>query len=151
MVYYAMDDVLIREDAMNQPDIAVRSDTTAGALSPTFAPSNQTQETPPDGFTVTCASETLIWSELIYENRKFIFNKNLIIHATNKEGVWVFESDEPDLTELTGFDLQYNGAEESFRRTFVACWDIIAQENDNKLAHDAKRLKQALLTLAKEL
>jgi hypothetical protein len=93
----------------------------------------------------------LSWSGLTYGGRRFVFNRELCVRATNKEGAWVFEFDELDLAEIVGFDLHYSGAELSFRQTFVACWDIIAQEDDDKLAHDAKRLKQALLALAKEL
>jgi hypothetical protein len=92
----------------------------------------------------------LLWSELTCGDRRFVFNRELRVRVTNEDGAWVFESDEPDLAELVGFDLQYSGAEASFRQTFVACWDVIAQEDDERLASDARRLKRALLSLAKE-
>jgi hypothetical protein len=93
---------------------------------------------------------TLFLSELTCGDRRFVFNRELRVRVTNEDGAWLFESDEPDLAELVGFDVQYSAAETSFRQTFIACWDIIAQEDDEKLASDARRLKRALLSLAKE-
>ncbi|MDR2696882.1 MAG: hypothetical protein LBB40_00220 [Holophagales bacterium] len=128
---------------MNQPDIAVRSDTTAGALSPTFAP-NQTQETPPDGFTVTCASETLIWTELSYRNQTFVLSKELVIRVTSEDGGWSFESED---YELLGFGHTRSEAELAFRFDFSLCWNEIACEDDKILSPGAKEMKRSFLEL----
>ena len=83
----------------------------------------------------------------MYENRKFIFNRNLIVRVIKEEGGWVLESDIP---ELVGFDTDYNGAEFAFRQDFAVCWDRIACADDSKLhTRGARNPKRALLALVK--
>ena len=94
------------------------------------------------------ADRQLSWSELVYGDRKFVFNKELVIRVTQEEGAWVFKSEQP---KLVGFDLELDGAELAFRQTFVACWDNIAQEDDENLTQGAIQMKQTLLAFAKEL
>jgi hypothetical protein len=50
-----------------------------------------------------------------------------------------------------GFGLSREEAELAFRRDFVACWDVIAMEDDKKLTAGAIALKRSLLALAKEV
>ena len=94
------------------------------------------------------SSKELSWTELAYENRRFVFNKKLVVRVTREEGGWVFRLDEP---ELTGFGHKRSEADMAFRQTFVACWDNIAQEDDENLTQGAINMKRTLLALAKEI
>jgi hypothetical protein len=93
-------------------------------------------------------SKELSFTELAYENRKFVFNKTMVVRVTREDGGWVFQLDEP---ELIGFGHKQSEAESAFRQTFVACWDNIAQEDDENLTQGAINMKRTLLALAKEL
>jgi len=72
----------------------------------------------------------------------------MVFRVIREEGGWVFQLDEP---ELIGFGHKRSEAELAFRQTFVACWDNIAQEDDENLTQGAINMKRKFLALAKEV
>ena len=103
-------------------------------------------ETRSGGFNLTSDSEELIWAELVYENRRFVFDRQIAVRVTREEGGWTYESDE---IELMGFGHTRGEAESSFCFGFVAQWDDIACEDDENLTQDAIGMKRALQALVK--
>jgi hypothetical protein len=96
----------------------------------------------------TCEQEELIWNELNHGGRTFLFNHSLSIRVTKEDGGWTFETDTP---ELIGFGDTRFEAEQAFRQDFAVCWDHLAQEDDGRMDIRARKLKLALLELAKEV
>jgi hypothetical protein len=90
----------------------------------------------------------LRFSELSDGHRAFVFNRELVVRATKTEDGWEFNFDDP---ALSGFDPKYEAAESAFCQDFMACWDRIAMGNENKMTGNARKLKQALLDLVKEV
>jgi hypothetical protein len=101
-------------------------------------------------FSTICGQEELTWNELNYGGRTFLFNRDLRIRVTEKDGGWYFEADSP---ELVGFGDTRSDAEQAFRQDFAACWDYLARERekDENMDLRTKKLKRALLELAKEM
>jgi hypothetical protein len=81
---------------------------------------------------------------LAHQNRTFMFNRALVVRVTQEDGVWAFESDNP---ELTGFGHTRDEAEASFCFGFAFNWDQIAREDDENLMQGAIELKRTLLAL----
>jgi hypothetical protein len=81
---------------------------------------------------------------LTHQNRTFMFNRAMVVRVTLEDGVWAFESDDP---ELTGFGYTRDEAEASFCFSFAFNWDQIAREDDENLMQGAIELKQTLLAL----
>jgi hypothetical protein len=131
---------------MSQPESATQRSTTAGTLPPTFLSIGRAPETLQSGFALTCGSETLRWTDLTYQDRTFVFNRELVIRVTQEEGGCSFNSDDP---ELFGFGHTRAEAELVFCLDFASCWDDLACEDDEKLTQDAIELKRALLALVK--
>jgi hypothetical protein len=128
-------------------DAAIERSAAVGALGASLGVVARHPETPCGGFALShTAEDTLLWTELGYVNRKFVFNKNLAVCVTQENGSWVFESDEP---KLMGFGEKRDDAELAFRQDFVAYWDYIAQEDDENLTQDAIEMKRVLLDLVK--
>jgi hypothetical protein len=97
---------------------------------------------------IDTATERLTLRGLAYGDRRFAFSRGLAVRATDDDGYWTFRSDDP---ELVGFGHSRGEAELAFQQDFAACWDRIAQEDDDKLARGARELKRTLLALAVEL
>jgi hypothetical protein len=96
----------------------------------------------------TCEQEELVWNELNHGDRTFLFNSALCIRVTKEDGGWSFETDAP---ELVGFGDTRDEAEQAFRQDFAACWDHLTREKDEGMDMRARKLKLALLELAKEV
>jgi len=88
----------------------------------------------------------VFWTELTYQNRKFVFNAELLINIECHDGGWVFEADEYN---LLGYGTRRCDADLSFRQVFVACWDNIALADDKDLTLDAMEIKRSMLALVK--
>jgi len=86
------------------------------------------------------------WTRLIYENREFVFNYELVVNVRGDENIWVFESEE---LGLIGFGNDRQDAYTAFCQDFAACWDNIAIADDDTLAEDALDMKAALKALVK--
>ena len=128
---------------MGQPDIATQRDTAVGTHPPTFLPTGRGTEVQQSGAT-TLGSETLRWTKLAYQDKIFVFNRDLLIRVIQEDGGWAFDSDDP---ELSGFGHTRTEAEQSFCFDFSSCWRNFACEEDSKLAPDAMEMKRVLLGL----
>ena len=130
---------------MGQLDIATQCDTTAtinGGTMPTFSADGAAMPVS------SCASETLLFSELTWKDRTFVFNRPLPVRVMREDGGWTFESAD---YRLMAYGLQRSEAESDFRFMFAECWDEIACESDEKLTQGARHQKNALLGLVKIL
>ena len=130
----------------NHLDAAASYDVPAGAWPAAPGIIARHTETRSGGFSLTCDSEELTWKELAHENRRFIFNRQIAVRVIREEGGWTYESDE---IELMGFGHSRGEAESSFCFGFVAQWDDLACEEDEKLTQDAIDMKRTLLALVK--
>jgi len=117
-----------------------------GTLPPVFVSAGHAVGTLPSGFAVTCTCETLVWDELSYGGKTFVFNRGLPIRVTQEEGGCSFASDEYG---LLGFGHTRSEAEQSFCLDFATQWEEIACEDDGILSRGAINLKRALLGLVK--
>jgi hypothetical protein len=92
------------------------------------------------------SGETLRWKELAYEDRTFVFSRELEIRVTQEDGGCAYDSDDP---ELFGFGCTRAEAEHVFCLDFASTWDDIAGEEDGDLTKGARETKRALLSLVK--
>jgi hypothetical protein len=131
-----MDAIQVREGEMDQMETAARHD----AMRATATIDGE------DAPAAVLSRETLMWSELTYKSRTFVFNRELVIRVVQEEGGWSFNSGDP---ELFGFGNTRSEAESLFRFDFASCWKEYACEDDSKLAPDAREFKKELLKLVK--
>lgn len=88
----------------------------------------------------------LYWNNLIYDNRRFHLNQPIQINPVFHEGVWVHEY-EP--LRMYAFGHLRHESLQAFKMEFAACWDQLAEEEDNNLTEDAQDLKRQLLALVR--
>jgi len=128
---------------MGQSDMAVQSDVAVEILP-------GVSSTAAGGAALSmskCYSETLMWPELTYKDRVFVFNRELVIRVTQEVGGCSFAADE---FGLLGFGHTRNEAEQSFCLDFAIQWDdLVCEEDEKKLSKDAIELKHALLGLVR--
>jgi hypothetical protein len=120
---------------MGQSEVAAQCDTAV--------------ETPLGGFWATASTprrdgETVSLSEVTWEGRTFVFNHPLRVRVTQRDGGWVFESED---YRLMAYGLERSEAESDFCFMFAECWDEIACEADEMLTRGAIDQKNALLGL----
>jgi hypothetical protein len=141
---------------MVQSEAATRHDTAASTLPPVFSANGRIAETLPGAAAATLdgteapaavlSGETLRWKELAYEDRTFVFSRELEIRVTQEEGGCAYDSDDPD---LFGFGDTRAEAEHVFCLDFTSSWDDIVGEEDGNLTKGARETKHALLALVK--
>jgi hypothetical protein len=100
----------------------------------------------PTGQTAPTHAETLVWDELSFDGKTYLFNKGLTIRVSQEDGGCSFSSDEYG---LLGFGHTMKEAELSFCADFATQWEEIACEDDDRLTKGAIDLKHALLGLVK--
>ena len=90
----------------------------------------------------------LYWNNLLYHNRRFHLRQPIQITPVFHEGVWVHEY-EP--LKIFAFGHSRHESLHAFKMEFSACWDQLAQEEDNNLTEDAQDLKRLLLSLVQNV
>ncbi len=88
----------------------------------------------------------LYWSNLIYDNRRFHLNQPIQINPVFHEGVWVHEYEPLRISALG--HLRHESLQ-AFKMEFAACWDQLAEEEDDNLTEDAQDLKKQLLAIVR--
>jgi len=86
----------------------------------------------------------LNWRKVIHGNRRFVLRQQIQIRVNYDDGLWVHEY-EP--LGIISYASSRSESLEAFREDFAACWDLIAQEDDENLTTDAKEFKEKLLSL----
>jgi len=88
--------------------------------------------------------ETIYLTKLNYENREFIFAKEMAVKITWDGEGWSYLSKDYG---IEGFALEQQEAEFAFRQDFDACWEHIACAEDNDLHESALPMKTTLRSL----
>jgi hypothetical protein len=91
--------------------------------------------------------ESVRLTSLIYENKEFLFAREMPVTITWDGEAWIYESKE---NEIIGFDEDQRGADFAFRQDFSVCWENFACEDDGNLSIDAREMKANLKSLVAE-
>lgn len=126
------------------PEVAVTYDTVAGVWPSMSGTVNQHTKTGYSGLKLICSNEKL--SELTYKNKRFVFNRDMVVCVMQEEYGWTIECDEYG---LMGYGRSRGEAELAFRFDFSLCWNEIVCEEDERLAPEAIEIKRKLLDLVK--
>jgi hypothetical protein len=92
--------------------------------------------------------EPLLGDEIIHGNRSFVLHKPIQIRIDCQDGIWIHEYEPLGILSYAPSRAE---SLDAFRMDFAACWDLVAQESDEKLTADARELKRKLLNLVKKV